>query len=74
MDRKSAQKLVKERGGTTPADVSKALDYLVIGDDGSPLLGEGAMSSKHKAADKLVADGAALRIITEAEFRGMVGA
>ncbi|MCA9515208.1 MAG: NAD-dependent DNA ligase LigA [Myxococcales bacterium] len=74
MDRKSAQKLVKERGGTTPADVSKTLDYLVIGDDGSPLLGEGAMSSKHKAADKLVADGAALRIITEAEFRGMVGA
>lgn len=73
MDRKTAQKLVKDKGGTTPADVSKTLDYLVIGDDGSPLLGEGAMSSKHKAADKLVADGAALRIITEAEFRALVG-
>lgn len=73
MDRKVAQEMVKARGGETPSGVSRTLDYLVIGDDGSPLLGGGAMSSKHKKADKLVAEGAAIRIISETEFRALCG-
>jgi len=72
MDRKAAQKMVKDRGGETPSGVSRTLDFLVIGDDGSPLLGGGgALSSKHKKADKLVAEGAGIRIISETEFKAM---
>ncbi|MCC7073988.1 MAG: NAD-dependent DNA ligase LigA [Deltaproteobacteria bacterium] len=73
MDRKSAQKRVQAVGGKTPSGVSAELDYLVVGDDGSPLLGAGERSSKHKSADKLVAKGANLAIITEAQFLGLLG-
>src|SRR6185437_8031377 len=58
MDRKTAQKRVQQVGGKTPSGVSAELDYLVIGDEGSPLLDAGGeKSSKHKSADKLVAKG-----------------
>lgn len=68
MDRKSAQKRVRDLGGKTPSSVSAELDYLVIGDDGSPLLGEGEMSSKHKRAEKLNEKGAGIAIISESDF------
>ncbi len=73
MDRKSAQKRVRDVGGKTPAGVSAELDYLVIGDDGSPLLGEGEMSSKHKKADKLIEKGAAIHIMSESDFAKLLG-
>ena len=73
MDRKRAQQLVRQRGGATPSSVSGALDYLVVGDKGSPLLGEGKASSKQKKAEKLVAGGARIQIITEAAFLEMIG-
>ena len=57
MDRKSAQKEVKLKGGKTPSSVTKDLDYLVVGNDGSPLLGEGQLSTKHKKAEALNAKG-----------------
>jgi DNA ligase (NAD+) len=74
-DRKTAQGLVRARGGTTPEDVTKGLDFLVIGDEGSPLLGGAgaeAKSSKQKKAEKLIADGAPIRIISERDFRALV--
>lgn len=73
MDRKVAQRLVKERGGKTPSSVTADLDFLVIGDDGSPLIGEGEKSTKHQAVEKLIAKGAKVRIIAESEFVKMVG-
>jgi DNA ligase (NAD+) len=72
MDRKSAQKRVREVGGKTPSGVSKELDYLVIGDDGSPLLGEGKKSTKHTKAESLNAKGAEIQIVTEADFERLV--
>ncbi len=72
LDRKSAQGLVKKAGGKTPSSVSKELDYLVIGDDGSPLLGDGKKSTKHKTAEKLIEGGADISIITETAFLAMV--
>lgn len=72
MKRGEAQAAVEARGGATPADVSKKLDYLVIGDEASALTGQGTRSSKHKKADKLVAEGAPLKIISESEFRQML--
>lgn len=73
LDRKSAQKRVQAVGGKTPSGVSAELDFLVVGDDGSPLLGDGEKSSKHKSADKLVAKGAKVAIITEAQFLDLLG-
>ena len=58
----------------TPSSVSASLDYLVIGDDGSPLLGEGRMSSKHRKAEALVGEGSELQIITERAFLALVEA
>lgn len=72
LDRKSAQKAVRERGGTTPSSVTRDLDVLVVGDKGSPLLGEGALSSKHKTAEKYRADGAEIEIIPESSFLEML--
>ncbi len=74
MDRKTAQKRVQAVGGKTPSGVSAELDYLVIGDEGSPLLGGGEKSSKHKSADKLVAKGSKLQIISETDFLKMLEA
>lgn len=68
IDRKGAQKRVRDAGGKTPSGVSADLDYLVIGDEGSPLLGEGTKSSKHSAAEKLIATGAKIRILSESDF------
>lgn len=73
MKREDAQAAVIARGGVAPDDVSKKLDYLVIGDEASALTGGGERSSKHKKADKLVADGAPLKIISEADFRTLLG-
>lgn len=61
-DRKTAQQRVQALGGSTPDAVSKTLSVLVVG------AGKGAKSSKQKKAEKLVAEGAAIEIIDEAEF------
>ncbi len=73
MDRKTAQKKVTEKGGKTPSSVTADLDILVIGDEGSPLLGGGEKSTKHKAADKLIAKGSQVKIISETDFVVMLG-
>ena len=72
LERKAAQKQVKDLGGSAPSSVTKDLDYLVIGDDGSPLLGGGAKSTKHKSAEGLIAKGASIAIISESDFIKMV--
>lgn len=58
LDRKEAQKKVRSFGGHTPASVSANTDYLVVGD--------GPISSKQKAAQKL-----RIKILSEAEFLGL---
>jgi DNA ligase (NAD+) len=68
LERKEAQKQVRAVGGHTPSNVTSTTDYVVIGDEGSALLRGGEKSSKHKAADKLVAAGSTLKIIPESDF------
>ncbi len=68
-DRKTAQKKVVAAGGETPSGVTKTLSYLVIG-DGSP---EERKSSKAQKAEKYIAEGAALQIISESEFLALCG-
>jgi len=73
MERGRAQRRVRELGGKTPASVTRELDYLVIGDKGSPLLGEGKKSTKQKTAEKHIAAGANIEIVAERDFIKLLG-
>jgi DNA ligase (NAD+) len=73
MDRKTAQKKVQALGGKTPSSVTAELDYLVVGDEGSALIAGGEKSTKQKAAEKLIARGCGLQIISETDFVAMLG-
>lgn len=66
LDRKSAQARVQALGGETPSGVAKSLSVLVVG------AGKGNKSSKHKKAEKLIGEGAAIEIMTEQEFVTMI--
>jgi DNA ligase-1 len=68
MMRDQAQKKVTSIGGVNAGSVSADLDYLVVGDDGSPLFGAGAKGDKILKAEKLINQGSALKIISETEF------
>lgn len=68
MTRGEAKSRVKDLGGKAASSVTKDLDFLVIGDEGSPLYGEGKKGSKMVAAEKLQASGAELQIISETDF------
>ena len=68
LDRRAAQKLANELGGSTPAGVTKDLSYLVVGGDEM----EGEATGKRAKAAKYNADGAAIAIISEKEFLALV--
>src|SRR5690242_20372353 len=68
MTRAQAQSYVTAAGGVNAGSVSKDLDYLVIGDDGSFLYGAGTKGEKTIKAEKLIASGSALKIISETDF------
>lgn len=72
MTRGEAKSKVTAAGGSNASGVNKKLDWLVIGDEGSSLYGEGRKGSKQVKAEDLIADGAALRIISETAFLQML--
>ena len=72
MTRKEAKQKVTDAKGKNSSGVNAKLDYLVIGDEGSPLYGQGRKGSKQVAAEKLIADGAGLKIISETAFLQML--
>ena len=72
MTRAEAQKKVDGANGKKAGGVTKSLDYLVIGDEGSPLYGQGSKGSKQKKAESLNDDGAAIAIISETAFLQML--
>ena len=72
MTRGDAEKLVKAANGEISGAVNAKLDYLVIGDDGSPLYGSGRKGSKQLKAEELIASGVALKIISETAFLQML--
>jgi len=65
--REQAQARVLALGGETPSGVSKTLSYLVVG------AGKGAKSSKQTKAEQLIAAGAPLQVLSEAEFLALSG-
>ena len=74
MTRTQAASYVDAARGKNAGSVSKDLDYLVIGDDGSFLYGAGTKGDKTIAAEKLIASGSALQVISETQFLEMVKA
>jgi len=68
MSRAEAKTKVADLGGVAKSSVTKDLDYLVIGDEGSPLFGGGTKGSKMLKAEKLIEEGADLVIISETDF------
>lgn len=72
MTRDNAETMVKNANGKISGAVNNKLDYLVIGDDGSPLYGNGRKGSKQVKAEELIAKGATLKIISETAFLQML--
>jgi len=68
-----AEAQVKAANGTVSANVSPKLHYLVVGDAGSPFLGQGQKGAKHTKAEELNEKGGAnIRIISETMFLQML--
>ncbi|MCI0457290.1 MAG: BRCT domain-containing protein, partial [Gemmataceae bacterium] len=72
MQRKEAEDRVKQAKGVVYSSVSSKLHYLVIGDEGSPLYGQGKKGSKQVKAEELNAAGSNIRIISETAFLQML--
>ena len=72
MTRDEAEAKVKAANGVASGSVTKSLHYLVVGDDGSPLYGQGKKGSKQIKAEELNAAGANIAVISETAFLQMV--
>jgi len=72
MTREESEAKVKAANGVVAGSVTKTLHYLVIGDEGSPLYGQGKKGSKQTKAEDLNAAGANIRIISETMFLQML--
>jgi len=68
MTRAEAEARAKALGGSVAKSVTPTLGVLVVGDDGSPLYGDGAKGSKQTKAETLNGQGAGIRIISETAF------
>jgi DNA ligase (NAD+) len=66
MERGEAEKLVEAKGGEVASGVTKDLDYLVVGDGGGA-------GSKLDKAKKLQEKGGRVEILSEADWKKLVG-
>lgn len=71
--RKEVVKIARLLGASPANSVSKATDYLIVGNFSPELYGENFTSSKIKYAQRLMASGHAIRLITEDEFYKKAG-
>ena len=74
MTREHAREEVLSKGGSIPSSVTRGLDYLVVGNLGSPLIndGNGKKGKKLLKAQELNERGADIQIITEGTFIDML--
>ncbi len=73
MQRKEAETKVKEANGVPVSSVSSKLHYLVIGDEGSPLFGQGLKGSKQTKAEEINEKKSGnIQIISETAFIQML--
>jgi DNA ligase (NAD+) len=67
MRRAEAERMVKDRGGVAQDNVTKTLDYLVVGEHRTD-----EKSSKEKIAEKFIEAGAKIQVISERDFLAQV--
>lgn len=72
MKRAEAEQKVKDANGVPFKAVSSQLHYLVVGDEGSPLYGQGKKGNKQVKAEELNGKGANIQIISETRFLQMI--
>lgn len=70
--RKEAAQRVVDLGAKCGNNVTKATNFLIIGDYDLQQFGEGFKSSKMKRAEQLLNDGQAIEIVGESEFLKMI--
>jgi hypothetical protein len=70
--REEAEAQVKAARGVVFSAVSSKLHYLIVGDEGSPLYGQGKKGNKQVKAEELNSGGANIRIISETAFLQML--
>lgn len=68
MIREEAQKLIMNIGGNAQKGVNKETDYLVVGQQDYRIVGSDGMSAKQEKVLGMIAKGAAIEIMSEAEF------
>lgn len=73
MTRDQARAMVESLGGVCPSGVSRDLNYLVVGNDNSPLYSMTDKKSKQIKAESLIEAGAPIAIISEDEFLNLIG-
>jgi hypothetical protein len=72
LTRAAAQKKVEDIDGTISKSVTKKLDFLVVGDEGSPLFSEGKKGSKLTKAEAYQEEGLPIQIISETDWLRML--
>lgn len=73
MTRKDAHKLASQCGAVVLNNVTKNLDYLVVGLQNRKIVGKDGISSKMKKAMELVDRGCSIELIDEVDFYHAVG-
>jgi len=73
MTREQARSMVTSLGGRCPSGVSEDLDYLVVGNENSPIYGQGEKKPKQLKAEAMIDAGARIAIINEQDFLNMIG-
>lgn len=68
MVRKEAQVLITQKGGISSKGINKQTNFLILGEQDYAVFGEGHKSTKIKKAEKLLADGQKIELLTESQF------
>jgi len=72
MVRREAQIKVLEIGGKCGKGVTSQINYLIVGEQDYQKYGEGFKSSKMKKAEKFLAEGKSIELLTEGQFLEMI--
>jgi hypothetical protein len=73
MTHEQASQWVEEHGGIAHEHVSRQTTILVVGEEGWPLEDTGEPSVKFEQAERLRAEGASIRFLTESEWLKLLG-
>jgi tetratricopeptide (TPR) repeat protein len=73
LTRDEAASLIAAHGGEFTPTLNRHTAYLIVGQEGWPLGGDGALSSKLQKARRLQQEGAGLQVLSEEDFLNRLG-